>query len=84
MSDVSLPSGADVDELDEKFYDFLVTYTTDEALENVERFQGKGLALRQFKARYNPAGGRADFDCSMRMLLRKPCKHINELLAAID
>ena len=72
-------------ELDEKLYDFLVTYTADEALGNVERFSGNGFeAWRQLKTRYSPGGGRADLDRSLRMLQRKPCKSLSDLPAAID
>ena len=76
---------ADPGELDEKLYDFLVTYTAEEALGNVERFPGSGFeAWRQLKVRYSPGGGRADLDRSLRMLLRKQCKSLSDLPAAID
>ena len=83
---LGLTSNAEtVRELDEKLYDFLVTYTAEEALENVERFPGSGFeAWRQLKARYSPTGGRADLDRSLRILLRKPCKSLSDLPAAID
>ena len=72
-------------DLDGKLYDFLVTYTADEALGNVERFAGNGFeAWRQLKTRYSPGGGRADLDRSLRMLQRKPCKSLSDLPAAID
>ena len=85
VAEIQFPSGTDAEELDEKLFDFLVTYTTEEALGNVERFQGRGFeAWRQLKARYAPAGGRVDLDRSLRMLQRKARKHISELPAAID
>ena len=82
---VGFSGNADPGELDEKLYDFLVTYTAEEALGNVERFPGSGFeAWRQVKARYSPGGGRADLDRSLRMLLRKQCKSLRDFPAAID
>ena len=72
-------------DMDEKLYDFLVTFTADEALRAIEPYQGSGFeASRQMKARYSPSGGRADIDRAVRMMTRKPVKSMAELPAALD
>ena len=72
-------------DMDEKLYDFLVTFTAEEALRAIEPYQGSGFeAWRQLKVRYSPSGGRADIDRAVRMMTRKPVKSLAELPAALD
>ena len=72
-------------DMDEKLYNFIVTFTSDEALRAIEPYQGCGFeAWRRLKARYLSSGGRADIDRAVRMMTRKPVKSMADLPAALD
>ena len=60
-------------------------YTSDGALRITEAHQHEGFeAWRQFKICYNPSGCRIGLDQALRIMSRKPCKHLSEVPAAID
>ena len=69
----------------EKLHDFLMTYTSEEALQVVEPFSGEGFeAWRQLKLRFTSTGGTTEVDRVGRMFTRKACKTMADLPAAID
>ena len=72
-------------EANETLYDFLMIFTSEEALRVVEPYTGEGFeALRQLKLRYTLVGGTTEVDRTMRLFNRKACKNLSELPAAID
>ena len=72
-------------EVNEQFYDFLMTFTADEALRVIEPFANEGFeAWRQLKLRYILSGGRTEVDRTMRLFCSKACRNMTELPAAID
>ena len=69
----------------EKLHDFLMTYTSEEALQVVEPFSGEGFeAWRQLKLRFTSNSGSTEVDRVGRMFTRKACKNMADLPAAID
>ena len=71
--------------LNEKLFDVLFAYTSDDAMRVVEAHAGAGFqSWRQFKIRCNPSGGRTDLELSFQMMSRKTCRSIADLPAAID
>ena len=72
-------------EAKEKFYDFPMTFTAEEALRVVEPYTGEGFeARRQLKLRYTLVGGTTEIDRTMKLFNKKACKNMSELSAAID
>ena len=72
-------------EVNEKLYDFLVTFTAEEAMRLVEPHAADGFeAWRQLKLRYTLTGGGTEVDRTVRLYSRKACKNMSELPAAID
>ena len=85
IGDLKLDSWQFAVEANEKLYDFLVTFTSEEAFQVVEPFNGDGFeAWRQLKRRYTPTGGATQIDRTMRMMNKKACKSMADLPAAID
>ena len=85
IGDLKLDSQQFAAEANEKLYDFLLTFTSEEAFQVVEPFNGDGFeAWRQLKRRYTPTGGATQIDRTMRMMNKKACKSIANLPAAID
>ena len=72
-------------EANEMLYDFLMTFTSEEALRVVEPYVGEGFeAWRQMKLRYTLVGGTTAVDRTMRLFSKKACRSLAELPAAID
>ena len=66
-------------------YDFLMTFTSEEALRVVEPYANEGFeAWRQMKLRYTLVGGTTAVDRTIRLFSKKACKSLSELPAAID
>ena len=72
-------------EANEKLYDFLMTFTSEEALRVVEPYVSDGFeAWRQLKHRYTLVGGTTEVDRTIKLFNKKACKNLSELPAAID
>ena len=72
-------------EANEMLYDFLMTFTSEEALRVVEPYVSEGFeAWRQLKLRYTLVGGTTAVDRTIRLFSKKACKSLSELPAAID
>ena len=72
-------------EANEKLYDFLMTFTSEEALRVVEPYVGDGFeAWRQLKRRYTLVGGTTEVDRTIKLFNKKACKSLSDLPAAID
>ena len=85
IGDLKLDSWQFAVEANEKLHDFLLTFTSEEAFQVVEPFNGDGFeAWRQLKRRYTPTGGATQIDRTMRMMNKKACKSMADLPAAID
>ena len=85
LSDLKLPDLGAAVEINEKLYDFLVTFTAEEAMRLVEPHTGDGFeAWRQLKLRYTLSGGGTEVDRTVRLYSRKACKSMADLPAAID
>ena len=69
----------------EKLYDFLMTFTAEEALRVVEPYVSDGFeAWRQLKRRYTLVGGTTEVDRTIKLFCKKACKSLSDLPAAID
>ena len=85
VRDLKLPSWEFAVEASDKLYDFLMTFTSEEALRVVEPYTSEGFeAWRQLKLRYTPVGGATEIDRTLRMFNKKPMKNMTELPGAID
>ena len=72
-------------EANEMLYDFLMTFTSEEALRVVEPYANEGFeAWRQMKLRYTLVGGTTAVDRTIKLFSKKACKSLSELPAAID
>ena len=72
-------------EAGEKLYDFLMTFTAEEALRVVEPYISDGFeAWRQLKHRYTLVGGTTEVDRTIKLFNKKACRNLSELLAAMD
>ena len=69
----------------EKLYDFLMTFTAEEALRVVEPYVRDGFeAWRQLQRRYTLVGGTTEVDRTIKLFCKKACKSLSDLPAAID
>ena len=72
-------------EAGEKLYDFLMTFTAEEALRVVEPYISDGFeAWRQLKHRYTLVGGTTEVDRTIKLFNKKACRNLSELPAAMD
>ena len=70
---------------DNKFHDFLSTYTAGDAQRIVDEVPDRGFeAWRKLKKRFHPEGGSFELERTTRLLNCKQCKSLSEVPSAID
>ena len=85
LQDLKSPDLETAIEVNEKLYDFLLTFTADKALRVIEPFTNDGFeAWRRLKLRYILSGGRTEVDRTVRLFCRKACRNMTDVPAAID